>query len=315
MSKIVDEFISYISVIKLQSSATIKAYESDLKQFEEFFGEDIIKASTNDVVAFLSQIENKRTLNRKLSAINSFFDYCTKKELVGTKPKVKLAKTPKTLPKFLEYDEIVLALPKEDGEWITQRDRAFILFLYASGARVSEALEAKKSDVENGWLKIRNAKGDKERLTPLAPAAIDELNRYLALRPFVDDYLWLNYQGKKMSRITAFNITKKYLGVSPHVLRHSFATALILGGADLRVVQELLGHVSIDTTSIYTHLHREDLADTLKQHHPLSGDGYGSFSRRRRSISSSHKISKFYRNPESERNFQGALLLEKETIK
>ncbi len=272
MSKIVDAFISYISVIKLQSQATIKAYESDLKQFEEFFGKEIIYASTKDIVAFLSQIKNKRTLNRKLSAINSFFDYCTKMEFVEDKPKIKLAKTPKTLPKFLEYDEIINALPSAKGDWLLQRDRAFILFLYASGARVSEALEAKKSDIEEGWLKIRNAKGDKERLTPLAPSAIEELNRYLELRPFVDDYLWLNYQGKRLSRISAFKITKKYLGVSPHVLRHSFATALILGGADLRVVQELLGHVSIDTTSIYTHLHREDLADTLKQHHPLSGE-------------------------------------------
>jgi len=128
----------------------------------------------------------------------------------------------------------------------------------------------RKSDISDGWLKILNAKGDKERLVPLAPMAVEKLGAYLNDRPFVEDELWLNYQGKKMSRITAFNICKKYLGVSPHVLRHSYATALILGGADLRVVQELLGHVSIDTTQIYTHLHREDLAQTLRAHHPLS---------------------------------------------
>jgi len=158
----------------------------------------------------------------------------------------------------------------DERSWLGKRDIAFVLFLYASGARVSEAINATKSDIQDGWLKIRNAKGDKERMVPLAPTALEAVNGYLHERPFVEDALWLNYQGKKMSRITAFKITQKYLGVSPHVLRHSFATALILGGADLRVVQELLGHVSIDTTQIYTHLHREDLAQTLRHNHPLS---------------------------------------------
>ncbi len=135
---------------------------------------------------------------------------------------------------------------------------------------MSEALSICKSDLSEEWLKIRNAKGDKERLVPLAPLAISALTSYLNERPFVEDDLWLNYQGKRLSRISAYKITQKYLGVSPHVLRHSYATALILGGADLRVVQELLGHVSIDTTQIYMHLHREDLAQTLRENHPLS---------------------------------------------
>jgi integrase/recombinase XerD len=271
MSSAVEAFLEYISIIKVQSKATVEAYKNDLLQYEEFLKKEASRSSTEELVAFLAQIENKRTLNRKLSAINAFFSFCLKEQFIDEKPKVKLSKMPQTLPKFIEYDEIIHAITLIDTTtWLGKRDVAFLLFLYASGARVSEAISVRKSDIDEGWLKILNAKGDKERLVPLAPMAYEKLIDYLNDRPFVEDELWLNYQGKKMSRITAFKITQKYLGVSPHVLRHSYATALILGGADLRVVQELLGHVSIDTTQIYTHLHREDLAQTLRENHPLS---------------------------------------------
>ncbi len=271
MSSALEAFLEYITIIKVQSKATVVAYKKDLLQYEAFLKKEAINSTTEELIAFLAQIENKRTLNRKLSAINSFFDFCLKSMFIEEKPKVKLSKVPKTLPKFIEYDAIMHVLSGiDESTWLGKRDAAFLLFLYASGARVSEAIGARKSDIVDGWLKIVNAKGDKERLVPLAPIAIEKLTTYLNERPFVEDELWLNYQGKKMSRITAFKITQKYLGVSPHVLRHSYATALILGGADLRVVQELLGHVSIDTTQIYTHLHREDLAQTLRTYHPLS---------------------------------------------
>ncbi len=267
----IEAFIEHITLIKLQSGATIKAYKSDLDQYEEFLGFDPIRSDTNDLISFLSTIKNPRTLNRKLSAINAYFNFCLKSDFIDSKPNLKLSKTPKTLPKFLEYDEIIHSLKQIDtSTWIGKRDEAFILFLYATGARVSEAIGAKKSDIEGEWLRIVNAKGDKDRVVPLALPVIKKLKRYLDEAPFESEYLFLNYKGKKMSRVTAFKITQKYLGISPHVLRHSYATALILGGADLRVVQEFLGHVSMDTTQIYTHLHRQDLADTLKYHHPLS---------------------------------------------
>ena len=271
MSSAVEAFLEYISIIKVQSRATVEAYKNDLLQYEDFLKKEASSSSTEDLIAFLAQIENKRTLNRKLSAINAFFSFCMKEQFIHEKPKVRLSKMPQTLPKFIEYDEIIHAISLiDESKWLGKRDAAFLLFLYASGARVSEAINVRKSDIDEGWLKILNAKGDKERLVPLAPIANEKLIDYLNERPFVEDELWLNYQGKRMSRITAFKITQKYLGVSPHVLRHSYATALILGGADLRVVQELLGHVSIDTTQIYTHLHREDLAQTLRENHPLS---------------------------------------------
>jgi len=270
-SKQVEAFLEYQRLIKLQSSATVQAYLSDLTQFEEFLQKGAINATTEDLVAFLSNFDNPKTLNRKLSAINSFFNFCIKNEYIDSKPNIKLSKTPKTLPKFLEYDEIKYVVDSiGTNNWIGYRDRAFIMFLYASGARVSEAINTKRSDIEDGWLRISNAKGDKQRLVPIAPTAMRYLDEYLQNRPKFSEYLWINYKGDKLSRISAFKITQKYLGVSPHVLRHSFATALILGGADLRVVQDFLGHVSMDTTQIYTHLHRQDLADTLKHYHPLS---------------------------------------------
>ncbi len=267
----VEAFLEYISIVKVLSKNTIEAYRSDLLQFEEFTKKEAINTTSEDLVSFLSTIENAYTLNRKLSSINAFYDFCIKENFKNDKPNIKQAKIPKNLPKFLEYDEIknhINLIPKDNI--IGVRDYAFILFLYATGCRVSEVVKAKKSDIEDEWLKIKNAKGDKERLVPIAPNAIEALENYLEDRKNSNDYLWLNYQGKPISRITAFKITQKYLGVSPHVLRHSFATAMIVGGADLRVVQELLGHVSIATTQIYTHLQKKDLRETIVNYHPIS---------------------------------------------
>ena len=271
MSGALEAFLEYIVIIKALSPSTCKAYEADLKQFEEFLKKDIITATTKDVIAFLSQIEKKSTLNRKLSAINSFFDFCVKSKFIKERPKLKIAKVPQTLPKFIEYEDFKNRLKTIDrSNWIGKRDFAFLLFLYASGARVSEALSVKRGDIEGNWLKIREAKGEKERMVPLPSFLIEVIEDYLNSLLIYSDYLWINYKGKPLSRIYAFKITKKYLGVSPHVLRHSFATSLILGGADLRVVQELLGHASINTTQIYTHIQRKDIKETMEKFHPLS---------------------------------------------
>jgi integrase/recombinase XerD len=125
-------------------------------------------------------------------------------------------------------------------------------------------------DIEGNWLRVRHGKGDKERLIPIAKEALVLLHSYLSSVPFDTQQIWLNYTGKPLSRISAFKITQKYLGVSPHVLRHSYATALILGGADLRVVQELLGHASLLTTQVYTHIQKQNLQETVLKHHPMA---------------------------------------------
>jgi len=272
LSRYLESFLEYLIINKAVSKNTYDAYKRDLTQFEEFLKKPIIEATTQDVVAFLSQIENKRSLNRKLSAINSFFDFAYKRELVDEKVKIKQAKIPKTLPKFLEKDEILNAISHidyENSSWYELRDRALILFLYATGLRVSEAMNVKISDIEDGWVRVTMAKGEKQRLVPIAEVALEAIKEYLSKRPCNSEYLFVNKNCEKLSRISAFNITKKYLNVSPHVLRHSFATALVLGGADLRVVQELLGHASLNTTQIYTHIQKENLKETVLKYHPL----------------------------------------------
>jgi integrase/recombinase XerD len=160
----------------------------------------------------------------------------------------------------------------ESTSWIGVRDRALILFLYASGVRISELLDMKRDDLEDNWLHVRHGKGEKERLIPIADIALEALDKYIKASPFEHEYLWLNYKGKNLSRISAFKITKKYLNVSPHVLRHSYATSLIIGGADLRVVQELLGHASLNTTQIYTHIQKQNLKDTINRCHPMANE-------------------------------------------
>lgn len=130
-------------------------------------------------------------------------------------------------------------------------------------------MELSRSDIEEDWLRIRHAKGQKERIVPLARVARDAIAEYLHSSEIEKDFIWCNYKGQKLSRISAYKISQKYLGVSPHVLRHSYATSLITGGADLRVVQELLGHASLLTTQIYTHIQKEDLKNTVAIYHPM----------------------------------------------
>lgn len=271
MSNELEAFIEYISVTKALSKKSIEAYSSDLLQIEEELQKPLISLESQTILNLLSKYKNKRTLNRKLSSINAFFDFCYKSHFSDEFSKIKLAKIPKLLPKFLSFEEINNALNTIDRTtWIGKRDYALILFLYATGARITECLSLSRGDIDGEWLHIRHAKGEKERIVPVAQIAKKAIDDYLQSLKFEKDLVWLNYQGNKLSRISAFKITKKYLGVSPHVIRHSYATSLITGGADLRVVQELLGHASLLTTQVYTHIQKQDLKDTLEVCHPMS---------------------------------------------
>ena len=271
LSNELEAFLEYISVTRALSKKSVEAYKSDLLHIEELTSASLIKLEQDSVLAVLSSYENKRTLNRKLSALNAFFDFCYKSQFKNEKTRYKFAKVPKLLPKFLSYKDILDALKYIDrSSWLGLRDYALILFLFASGARISECLALRKEDIEDGWLHIRHAKGEKERIVPVAKVAVDAIKIYLNKRESDNEYVWCNYRGESLSRITAYKITQKYLQVSPHVLRHSYATALISGGADLRVVQELLGHASLMTTQIYTHIQKQDLKETVEVCHPLA---------------------------------------------
>ncbi len=272
MSDLLDAYREYLRIDKALGSNSIEAYIHDLEQLERSVDKAIVDIRTEEIIEFLSTLKNKRTLNRKLSSINGFFRFCHESGFFDRKLSVPMARVPKSLPKYLSHEEIMRGLDSIDKQKKSGiRDYALILFLYASGCRISEALSCHREDISDGWLKIRYAKGEKERVVPLAKSAIDAIGEWMKLGDIgSSEYLWTNYKGEQLSRISAYKIVKKYLGVSPHVLRHSFATSLILGGADLRVVQELLGHSSLLTTQIYTHIEKEYLDETVSRYHPLS---------------------------------------------
>jgi len=266
-----EAFIEYISVTRALGKKSVQAYASDLHSIENELNIPLIQLDSPSLLNYLSKYKNKRTLNRKLSCVNSFFDFCYKSNFSQEHSKLKFSKIPKLLPKFLSYTEIQSSLKLIDrSSWIGMRDYALILFLYATGTRISECLSICLEDIEEEWLHIRHAKGDKERIVPIASVAIEAIHTYLNAYGLEKDFIWLNYKGNPLSRISAYKITQKYLGVSPHVLRHSYATSLISGGADLRVVQELLGHSSLLTTQIYTHVQKQDLKETVEVCHPMA---------------------------------------------
>jgi integrase/recombinase XerD len=271
MSGELEAFLEYISVTRALSKKSVEAYKGDLTSIENELGKPLIGLETSSMLSLLSKYKNKRTLNRKLSSINAFFDFCYKNQFNAEQKKLKFSKIPKLLPQFLSFIQIQNAIKMIDrSSWLGQRDYALILFLYATGARISEALSLARDDIEGEWLHIRHAKGEKERIVPIAKVAKVAIDTYLASLEKDHKHVWCNYKGDKLSRISAYKITQKYLGVSPHVLRHSYATSLISGGADLRVVQELLGHASLLTTQIYTHIQKQDLKETVDIYHPMA---------------------------------------------
>lgn len=271
MSNELEAFIEYITVIRALSKRSVEAYQSDLSTLETNIQKPLIQLDSKVLLGALSHYKNKRTLNRKLSSVNAFFDFCYKNQFSQEKTKLKFAKIPKLLPKFLSYKEIQSSLELIDrSTCLGLRDYALILFLYATGTRISECLALRREDIDGDWLHIRHAKGEKERIVPIAPVAREAIDIYLNELSKENEFVWCNYKGDTLSRISAYKITQKFLGVSPHILRHSYATSLITGGADLRVVQELLGHASLLTTQIYTHVQKQDLKETVEVCHPMS---------------------------------------------
>lgn len=287
---------NYLRIEKSLSKNTVDAYLRDIKKLNGFFNNEesnkkISHIKYEDFQIYLSFLNknniNTRSQSRVISSMRSFFKFLILEKIISQNPTDLLEnpKTGKKLPEFLTIEEIDLMVnqidrSKSDGE----RNLAILEVLYGCGLRVSELIQLKISEIywKEGFIRIIG-KGNKERLVPLGKTATKHLKIYLSevrIHQRIDkefiDHVFINKTGSKLSRIMIFKIIKKLTkqsgiskNVSPHTLRHSFATHLVEGGADLRAVQEMLGHESITTTEIYTHLDKNYLKQTILDHHPI----------------------------------------------
>ncbi|ADL07848.1 tyrosine recombinase XerC [Thermosediminibacter oceani] len=293
----IDSFLTYISAAKNQSPNTLKAYANDLGQFIEYLEQNKISKTKTlndithlDIRGFLAYLKesgaSKKTIARKLSAIRSFFRYLSTEGLVSEDPTkmVQGMKLPKKLPLFLYPAEIEALLSAPGQDVLGIRDRAIMELLYATGMRVSELVSLKLKDVNLGAnFIIVFGKGSKERVVFFGSKAAESLEEYLRKsRPYLVknltcDYLFLNKNGTRLTDRSVRRIIDKYVKllslnakISPHTLRHTFATHMLNNGADLKTVQELLGHVSLSTTQIYTHVTKERLKEVYDKAFPHS---------------------------------------------
>jgi len=286
---------AWLQLEKSLSDHSVSAYLSDLEKLTQYFQSADLKLSPKEVMlnhlqkftAFLNELGMSATSQaRIISGIRSFFDYCVTENVVENDPTLLLEapKTRRKLPDTLSVDEveqIIAAIDLSTPEGI--RNKAIFETMYSCGLRVSELVNLKISQfyADLGFIRV-TGKGDKERLIPIGNTAVKHVKIYLkTVRSHVDiatgqeDILFLNRRGSKLSRVMIFLMLKDLAIkagiskiISPHTLRHSFATHLVEGGADLRAVQEMFGHKSTTTTEIYTHLDRDYLRATLQQFHP-----------------------------------------------
>ena len=286
--QIISEYGSYLRIERAMSENTAAAYTSDLSGFFHHVSKAPEEISADDIVSYFSDRRSisKRTQARILSALRSFFNYLILEGYVADNPcdRVDAPKIGRRLPEVLSVEEVDAMISAVDtASWTGLRDRALLEVMYGCGLRVSEAVGLRISEIyfKEGFVRI-TGKGDKQRLVPLGDVAADALEKYLHSRPEPDDpknsdYVFLNARGGKLSRVSAFNLVKASAlsagitkEISPHSLRHSFATHLIANGADLRAVQEMLGHESILTTEIYTHIDSATWQAVILKSHPRS---------------------------------------------
>jgi len=288
-------FKAYLQLEKSLSENSVDAYIHDIEKFTQFLSINKVEKAPkeielSDFEVFLKWINElgmtPASQARIISGLRSFYKFCIQEQISQTDPTALLEapKLAKHLPDTLSYNEIekiisTIDLSTPEG----MRNKAIIETLYSCGLRVSELVNLKLSCLyfDVGYVRI-TGKGDKERLVPIGSSAIKYIMIYLGnirvhmkVMPGNEDVVFLNRRGRKLSRVMIFMIIKEAAknagitkSISPHTFRHSFATHLVEGGADLRAVQEMLGHESITTTEIYTHLDREYLRDTLQQYHP-----------------------------------------------
>ena len=299
MKQVIGDFLNYLKVEKGFFQNTIVAYRNDLSQLAAFIEEEAARQGSippwasfgrQSMLSYLLHLKERgyagTTIARKVAAAKSFFNFMVAEGAIKANPieEVRSPKTGKSLPKVISYSQAMLLLeqPSQKPQLEAKRDKAMLGLLYASGMRVSELVALNLGDVglEDGSVRCFG-KGNKERLIPIVPRAILAVKEYLqeARSQLVHDTdekaLFVNFRGERLTRQGLWQILKGYartanleVGITPHTLRHSFATHMLNGGADLRVVQELLGHANISTTQVYTHLTTEHIRRTYERSHP-----------------------------------------------
>ncbi|MCC9136230.1 site-specific tyrosine recombinase XerD [Pontibacter silvestris] len=293
----IKQFEQYLRLEKSLSGNSVEAYQRDIRKLTEFLSfkglevqpEQITPEVLRDFLEWITELGmTAHSQARTLSGIRAFYKFLIMEDMLAHDPTdtIEAPKLDRKLPDTLAFHEIeellaVIDLSTPEGT----RNRAMLETLYSSGLRVSELLELRISNLyeDMGFLKI-TGKGDRERLVPIGRDALKHIRLYLdgvrchlTIKKGYEDYVFLNRRGAKLTRVMVFTIIKDLTAkagiqktVSPHTFRHSFATHLIEGGADLRAVQEMLGHESITTTEIYTHLDRDYLKQVIKDFHPRS---------------------------------------------
>ncbi|MDD5116793.1 MAG: tyrosine recombinase XerC [Candidatus Omnitrophica bacterium] len=287
MEKYIEKFIRYMEIEKNYSIHTIINYRLDLQDFNRFIaGTDLEKIDYLALRKYLAVLKEKnlssRSVGRRLSALRSFFRFLSREGYIKTNPILMLSspKLDKHLPSFMTEEEvkklIESAFAKAPDDLLAFRDRAILESFYSSGLRISEVVGLNVDDVDfiSGILKIRG-KGKKERIVPVGEAALGAIKKYLDKKKKETEAVFLNKNSRRITTRGVMDIVTKYLrlagikpGVSAHTFRHSFATHLLNRGADLRTVQELLGHANLSTTQIYTHLTTEKLKSVYDKAHP-----------------------------------------------
>ena len=284
----VKDYRNYLRLERRLSPNTVASYCHAVSGLLEYYGKEPSAISTEDIEAYLGKVSadglSKRSTAHLVSSLRSFFDWCVQEGEVKDNPcdRVDAPKLGKYLPSVLSVQEVEAILESVDLKKASgKRDRAILEVLYGCGLRVSEAAGLRISHIhlDEGFVDVVG-KGDKQRLVPLGEPAADAIRAYLEDRPIpasraVEDILFLNKFGKPLSRISIFKLVKDQAmaagiqkEISPHTFRHSFATHLIENGADLRIVQEMLGHESILTTELYTHIDTSTWHENVLEHHP-----------------------------------------------
>lgn len=285
MNENLENYRNYLKYERAYSDNTVGAYMNDLNKYEEFLKKDILESDTEDLEKYLKYIKNleSTTVAHKITSIKSYFNYNIKRGIVSVNPadKVSRPKLVKHLPEYLTEEEVGKLLDVEVKSPYDYRNKTILELLYSSGIRISELVNIKTPNYDSEECLIRiMGKGSKERIVPLGDYAVNIMNDYMNnYRPLINkkhtDYVFINNRGDKISRQFIFKVIKKEAlkkgikkDISPHTLRHTFATHLLKNGADLRIIQELLGHENISTTQIYTHVTNNKLKSDYETYFP-----------------------------------------------